>query len=101
MSNRANLQAMLESILGSKNVYYQPPATVQMKYPAIVYSRGTIENRHADNSPYIQSIPYNITVIDKKSDNDAVFKLSKLPKCRHDRHYVSDNLNHDVFTLYY
>lgn len=101
MSNRANLQAMLENILGSKNVYYQPPATVQMKYPAIVYSRNRIDNRYADDSVYKQAISYTVTVIDKKPDNNVVFEISKLPKCRFDRHYISDNLNHDAFTLYY
>lgn len=101
MSSRTNLQAMLENILGSKNVYYQPPASVQMKYPAIVYSRSRIDNRHADDSVYKQSISYTVTVIDKKPDNNVVFEISKLPKCRFDRHYISDNLNHDTFTLYY
>lgn len=101
MHNRANLQDMLESILGSRNVYYQPPASIQMKYPAIVYSRNRIENKHANNIPYVQSNSYEITVIDKRPDSNVIFELSKLPKCRHDRHYISDNLNHDVFTLYY
>ena len=55
MSNRTDLQAMLEQILGSRNVYYQPPASVQMNYPAIVYSRKNIENSHADDAVYIQS----------------------------------------------
>ena len=101
MSSRTNLQAMLENILGSKNVYYQPPASVQMKYPAIVYSRNRIDNRHAEGSVYKQAISYTVTVIDKKPDNNVVFEISKLPKCRFDRHYISDNLNHDTFTLYY
>ena len=101
MHSRADLQDMLESILGSKNVYYQPPASIQMKYPAIVFFRNRIENKHADNKPYTQAISYDVTVIDKSPDNDVIFKLSKLPQCRYDRHYIADNLHHDVFTLYY
>ena len=101
MATRLELQSKLEELLGSKNVYYQPPASVQMKYPAIVYSRNRIDNRHADDSVYKQAISYTVTVIDKKPDSNVVFEISKLPKCRFDRHYISDNLNHDTFTLYY
>ena len=101
MHSRADLQDMLESILGSKNVYYQPPASIQMKYPAIVFFLFFFENKHADNKPYTQAISYDVTVIDKSPDNNVIFKLSKLPQCRYDRHYIADNLHHDVFTLYY
>lgn len=72
-----------------------------MKYPAIVFFRNRIENKHADNKPYTQAISYDVTVIDKSPDNNVIFKLSKLPQCRYDRHYIADNLHHDVFTLYY
>lgn len=101
MGTRLELQTLLETLLGSKNVYYQPPATIQMKYPAIVYSRDGIENIHANDGVYGQSVSYAVTVIDKNPDSEFVKKVSKLPKCRFDRHYTSDNLNHDVFTLYY
>lgn len=101
MMNRETLQVLLEQILGSRNVYFQPPTNIQMKYPAIVYSREKIENTYADNSVYKQDMVYRITFIDKNPDNKIVYKLSQLPLCRYDRHYVSDNLNHDVFTLYY
>ena len=101
MASRPNLQTELEELLGSKNVYYQPPASVQMKYPAIVYSRKDIENTFADNLVYNQSHSYEVIVIDQDPDSMFVEKISKLPTCRFDRHYTADNLNHDVFTLYY
>lgn len=101
MGTRLELQALLENILGSRNVYYQPPASVLMKYPAIVYSRYDIENFHANNGVYGQVTAYQVTVIDKNPDSEYVKKISTLPLCMYDRHYVSDNLNHDVFTLYY
>lgn len=101
MASRLQLQTELEELLGSRNVYFQPPAPVRMQYPAIVYSRSNIENRHADNNVYMQSCFYEITVIDEDPDSEIVEKVSKLPTCRFDRHYKADNLNHDVFTLYY
>lgn len=101
MNNRVKLQKILEDILGSRNVYYQPPATVKMGYPAIVYSRSNIENIHADNAVYRQNNSYEIIVIDKHPDSEIVRNVSLLPHCRFLRHYVADNLNHDVFTLYF
>lgn len=101
MGSRVDLQLLLESILGSENVYFQPPASVSMKYPAIVYSRDDIENFNANNGVYAQSTAYMVTVIDKNPDSEYVKKVSQLPLCSYDRHYVADNLNHDVFTLYF
>ena len=101
MATRIDLQNVLEELLGSRNVYYQPPESLKMNYPAIVYSRKTIDNSYANNSVYKQNYAYEITVIDKNPDSEIVNKISKLPTCRFDRHFKSDNLNHDVFTLYY
>mgnify|MGYP006913124088 CR=1 FL=1 len=101
MASRLDLQTELEALLGSRNVYYQPPASVRMNYPAIVYSRSNIENRHADNRVYMQAYFYEVVVIDEDPDSEIVERVSQLPSCRFDRHYTSDNLNHDVFTLYY
>ena len=101
MATRIDLQNVLEELLGSRNVYYQPPESLKMSYPAIVYSRKTIDNSYANNSVYKQNYAYEITVIDKNPDSEIVNKVSKLPTCRFDGHFKSDNLNHDVFTLYY
>lgn len=101
MASRLNLQTVLEELLGSRNVYYQPPASVIMKYPAIVYSRKGIVNTHADDEVYKRDNAYEITVIDEDPDSEIAIKVSRLQYCRFDRHFTSDNLNHDVFTLYF
>lgn len=101
MASRLKLQTELEIILGSRNVYFQPPESIRMIYPAIVYSRARIDNRHANDFVYKQNDAYEVIVIDRNPDSEIVRKISKLPKCRFDRHYKADNLNHDVFTLYY
>ncbi len=101
MDRRPNLQTLLENVLGSHNVYFQPPPTVQIKYPAIIYSREDIDNTYADNAVYFNKIGYQLTVVDRNPDSKIVDKVSKLPMCRFNRHYTSDNLNHDVFTIYY
>ena len=101
MASRLDLQTKLESILGSRNVYFQPPSSVRIKYPAIIYSRKDIEIRSADNIAYRKLPSYEVILIDKNPDSEFVDKILDLPYCAFDRHYESDNLNHDVFTLYY
>lgn len=101
MGSRLELQTLFENLLGSRNVYYQPPASIFLKYPAIVYSRYDIENTFANNGVYLQATAYQVTVIDEDPDSEIVKKVSRLPMCNFDRHFVSDNLNHDVFTLYF
>ena len=101
MSSRTDLQSKLEELLGSRNVYYQPPATVMMNYPAIVYSRKRIESKFANDAKYSKMNCYELIVIDRKPDNPVIDKLLDLPYSSFDRHYESDNLHHDVITLYH
>lgn len=101
MANRLDLQTLFENILGSRNVYFDPPESVKMQYDAIRYSRSSINNVHANNSVYMQKNQYEVIAIYRDPDSSLPGLISRLPLCRHDRHYVSDNLHHDVFTLYY
>ena len=101
MDRRPMLQACLMSILGSTNVYFQPPPTVQMRYPCIVYERSTGDTQFADNNPYTFKVRYKITYIDRSPDNDVVEKIAMLPMCTYDRFYTADGLNHDVLNIYF
>ena len=99
--DRIYLHELLKSVSGIENVYFQPPESLKMRYPAIVYSRSRIQNKYADNVAYNQDNVYEVIVIDSYPDSEAVKKLSLLPFCRYDRNYKANNLNHDVFTIYY
>lgn len=101
MASRNQLQSKLEELLGSRNVYYQPPSNLTMAYPAIRYSLSNIGINHANNASYIQSRRYELILIDKKPDNPVIDKLLQLPSCSFGTHYKADNLNHYTFTLYY
>ena len=101
MASRLNLHTKLEELLGTENVYFQPPESIKMQYPAIVYSLSNIQNTFADNTVYSQSYFYEVTVIDYNPDSEIAITLSKLPKVRFNRHFKSDKLNHYVFTIYY
>ena len=52
MSRRIELQTILEGLLGSENVYFQPPENLKMKYDCIRYSRTKIKTVFADDTPY-------------------------------------------------
>lgn len=95
------MQSIFEELLGSRNVYYNPPESIKMEYPAIRYSKSKIMSTFADNTAYSFSNCYEVIVISKKPDNPVIGGILKLPYCSHDRNYVADNLYHDVFTLYY
>ena len=101
MGTRLELQTMLETLLGSRNVYYQPPASVKMSYPAIIYSRSDIRNINANDNVYLQNKAYRLTVVDRNPDSPIVDQVSKLPLCTFQQHYTADNLNHDVFLIFY
>lgn len=100
MSDRLELRAHLIEVLGSRNVYFQPPSSVKMKYPCIVYSLDTINTRYANNNSYFHTKRYRVTVIDKDPDSLIPERILSLPFCSFDRSFTSDNLNHWVFSLY-
>lgn len=83
------------------NVYFNPPETVKMNYPCIVYNRSNGNTTFADNNPYTFRVNYQITVIDRDPDSEIIDKVAMLPTCRYDRHYKADKLNHDVFDIYF
>ncbi|MET0786858.1 MAG: hypothetical protein ABWY25_09145 [Paenisporosarcina sp.] len=101
MARRLELQAVLVNILGTENVYFQPPPSVQMKYPCIVYHRDSELARYADDKPYSRRKRYQVTVIDRDPDGDIGDKIAELPLCVYDRFYTTDNLNHDVYKLFF
>ena len=101
MASRLELQTKLEALLGSRNVYYQPPTSLKMKYPAIRYNKSNITSRHANNAKYSNFTQYELIVIDNKSDNEVINKILELPLSSYERHYTADNLHHDVIIIYF
>lgn len=101
MAQRLELQTLLEELIGSSNVYFQPPPSIIMSYPCIVYHRNRAVTEFADNIPYNSKKQYLVTVIDADPDSDIPGKVAKLPSCSFDRFFTADNLNHDVFNLFF
>lgn len=101
MRSRLDLQAFLEKLLGSDEVYFQKPESKKMTYPAIKYSLSGFDNKHANNRVYGSMTRYDIILMDRDPDSDFVYDLRNIPYCSFDRYYVADGLNHWSFTLYW
>lgn len=72
-----------------------------MEYPCIVYERDHADTKFAGNRPYSFRQRYQVTLIAKDPDSDILDKIRALPLCLYDRGYAANNLNHDIFALYY
>ncbi len=99
MDRRPELDAILKSI--TPNVYFQPPVNLTMKYPCIRYKRDSAAARHADNRLYSHMVRYLVTVIDRNPDSTLREQVQELPLCFYDRFYAADDLNHDVFRIFF
>ena len=102
MHNRYELHEKLEELIDSSNVYFQPPVSVQLSYPCVIYTLGTGDMKRADDSVYAYTYSYEVTFIYKKPNVDIVeqvlktFSMSSIYRV-----YVSDNLSHYAFRVYY
>lgn len=98
-TRRIQLHQILKEF--SDNVYYQPPESLKLKYPCIVYTKEDINTNYADDKTYSKSDEYLLTVIGLDPDIDIPNRLLELPYCTFDRRFTGDNLYHDVLRLYF
>ncbi len=99
--DRLSLHSLLVGLLGSSNVYFQPPATLKMGYPCIIYKLDDVQSIHASNQRYINNKRYFITVVDKNPDTKLPDKILDLEYSSFEDHFVNDGLNHYMCSLYY
>lgn len=102
MGTRLQLQTLLESFLppGSK-AWFQPPSTIELVYPTILYNHDYNAVVHSNNKPYSVTKRYQLTVIDEDPDSQIADKVQALPMCSMVRKYEADELNHTIFDLYF
>lgn len=101
LQQRLKLQALLEQILGSGFVYFQPTDNITMQYPCIRYVRDNAYRAAADNIGYRSMQRYMVTLIDRDPDNPILDTVMMLPHTSYSRKYEADGLHHDVFNIYY
>ena len=101
MGTRLELQTIFETLLWSSNVYFQPPESIKMRYPAIVYSLRNFREVPADNRTYLRKRLYRVQFISRNPDNNVIDKILDMEYCTPEGRFVVDNLYHDNFDLYY
>lgn len=102
MDRLQKLLTSLQSIPGIKKVYYQPPASLAMEYDCIRVTKERIHTMRANNVGYRLTDRYNLIYITRNSNSQVPSQLLRtFPMCEFERSYVSNNLYHHVFALYY
>ena len=116
MERRSDLLIQaLKDLLGTDEVYFQPGPDVGadefgqsyiftgMKYPCFVMERTTAYQPKANDLNYLFRPGYQVTYINRDEPDPEMLEavLRTFPHCHYDRHFVTDNLHHDVFTIYY
>lgn len=99
--DRLSLQNKLVELLGSPNVWFQPPSSLILKYPCIIYKLDDVDETYADDRAYVRSKQYLITIIDKNADSLIYEKILDLPYSSFNTSYVVDNLNHYICSLFW
>lgn len=98
---RLELHAVLSALISPGKAHFQPPPTTVLQYPCIVYEFSGMDRKFADDRPYGNRRKYTVIAIDRTPDSTLPEKLAALPLCKMDRPYVTNNLYHFAFTLYY
>lgn len=99
---RKELEKKFKKVPGVKKVYFQPPKSTKMEYDCIRYERARGDSEFANNLAYRFTQCYTVYVIYRDPTSPiAGYIATHFPMCELSRHYVSDNLHHEVLTLYY
>ena len=102
MARRLKLHEELKQVLGSKYVYFQPPESMKLDYPCIIYKLDNTRTIFADNSPYHFTPRYIVTIIDRNPESDIHERmLASFSMCTHNRTFTADNMYHYVYELYF
>lgn len=102
MHSRVDLQNELERFLGSRNVYFQPPSNVNLKYPCIIYDFAKPDTEYANNFIYMHTKAYEVMIVDQNKDSELPDKFLRfLPYTSYSRAFPADGLHHFIFNLYY
>ena len=100
---RIEFDNLLKAILGSNNVYFQPPESKKLEYPCIVYNIASHDVEYADDGLYQLRHKYIVRYIAYPKDYDGPMKekIAKILKVPMNQVYSSNGLYHCVFEKIY
>ena len=99
ISTRIELQRYLESVLGSRNVYFEPPETLKMKYPCFVYNLSRMNPTKADNLPYRVTQEYDVQYITREPEVDIPMRFAYSKRFTGGQHFVADGMHHFNYSI--
>lgn len=98
----AELRDLQIEALGYQNTYFEPPESVRMNYDAVVYQKSSPNVRRANNRSYSVRTSYLVTVISRDPETVLPRLIQEhFERCAPERPFVTDNLYHFPFTIFY
>lgn len=102
MDRRLQLDQELRELLGSSNVYYQPPESLRLKYDCFVYELDRPDITRANDKVYLHRRQYSLTHIYRDPDMSMEETIiAHFDHASKNTHFTSDGLHHDVYSIYY
>ena len=115
MERRSDLLIQeLKDLLGTDEVYFQAAPDVGngddeayiftgINYPCFVMERTTAYQPNANDRKYLFRPGYQVTYINQDEPDPEMLEtvIRHFSCCSYQRHFVSNNLHHDVFMIYY
>lgn len=114
MERRSDLLVQeLKDLLGTDEVYFQPGPDVSasddayiltgIQYPCFIMERTTAFQPKANDRTYLFRPGYQVSYINYDEPDPEMLEefVRHFGCCEYQKHFVSDNLHHDVFMIYY
>lgn len=100
MRTYRDLLRLLQKAVDHNRVYFQPPENLKIGYPAVIFHLSKVKLDHADDVPYKGAREYSVVLISKEPEPEVIDEILKIPYTTLDTTYISDGMNHFVFTTY-
>lgn len=100
-TRRLEFHRIIEALPGVKKAWYQRPPKNQSNLDNCIVYSGKPGIRYADNHAYLKGTYYTVTFIHSDPDSETVDVILELPYSSFDRQFISDDLYHDVFIIFF
>lgn len=100
-TKRIEFHHILEALPGVAKAWFQRPPKDQIQLDNTIVYTARPGLWYADNHTYIKGTWYTVTFIHSDPDSETVDAILELQYCSFDRQFISDDLYHDVFKIFY
>lgn len=101
MRRKSELSLLLHTLPVNDEIHFQPPESVKLEYPCVLYEFDNYRDFNANDRKHITREKYIVTHIYKDpTQNLRETIMSLFIYVYFDRVFVADNLYHDVYTVY-